>query len=266
MMGSCVPMRRYRRDKELQEIMTTVTIVTGAASGIGAACAQVLCDAGVTVLGVDRDAIVWQAPTLHSLQLDIAMPSAPLQICTVAHQIAPQIAGFVNAAGIMRVAHPFDVDEAHWDAVMGVNAKATWFLTNAILQAMVPWKSGRVVLVASTAGKTATTVMHPVYNISKAAVIAMTKTLAHTVATTGIRVNCVCPGVIDTPMQSAVTAALRNETQDATAIWQQRLARVPLGRSGAAHEVATVVQFLLSEQASFVHGQAINICGGMVME
>ena len=246
--------------------MTTVTIVTGAASGIGAACAQSLCAAGVAVLGVDRDLIPWHAPTLHPFIIDVSDATAPAQICAAAHQIAPQIAGFVNAAGVMRVAHPFAVDEAHWDAVMGINAKAAWFLTNAILQAMLPWQSGSVVLLASTAGKTATTVMHPVYNISKAAVIAMTKTLAHTVAAVGIRVNCVCPGVIDTPMQSAVTAALVDETQDATAIWQKRLARVPLGRSGDVHEVATVVQFLLSAQARFVHGQAINVCGGMVMQ
>lgn len=246
--------------------MTTVTIVTGAASGIGAACAQLLCATGVTVLGVDRVAICWQAPSLHTLCIDVCDPTAPTQICDFAHQIAPQIAGFVNAAGIMRVAHPFAVDDAHWDSVMGVNAKATWFLTSAVLQAMMPWQAGSVVLLASTAGKTATTVMHPIYNVSKAAVIAMTKTLAHTVAASGIRVNCVCPGVIDTPMQSAVTAALIDDTHDATAIWQQRLARVPIGRSGAVAEVAAVVQFLLSEQASFVQGQAINVCGGMVMQ
>lgn len=245
--------------------MTTVTIVSGAASGIGAVCAQELCNAGVTVLGVDRDVISWQAPTFHPLCIDICDSAAPAQICATAHGIAPQISGFVNAAGIIRVAHPFAVDEAHWDAVMGVNAKAAWFLTNAVLQAMVPWKSGSVVLLASTAGKTATTVMHPVYNISKAAVIAMTKTLAHTVAMHGIRVNCVCPGVIDTPMQSAVTEALVDETQDAALIWQQRLSRIPLGRSGDAREVASVVQFLLSNHARFVHGQAINVCGGMVM-
>ena len=246
--------------------MATITIVTGVASGIGAACAQSLCAAGVTVLGVDRDEIPWHAPTLHPFQIDVSATTAPTQICAAAHHIAPQIAGLVNAAGIMRVAHPFAVDEVHWDAVMGVNAKATWFLTSAVLQAMMPWQSGSVVLLASTACKTATTVMHPIYNISKAAVIAMTKTFAHTVATAGIRVNCVCPGVIDTPMQSVVTAALVDDSQDAASIWQQRLARVPMGRSGAVNEVAAMVQFLLSEQASFVHGQAINVCGGMVMQ
>jgi NAD(P)-dependent dehydrogenase (short-subunit alcohol dehydrogenase family) len=67
-------------------------------------------------------------------------------------------------------------------------------------------------------------------------------------------------------MQSAVTAALVDDSQDAASIWQQRLARVPMGRSGAVNEVAAMVQFLLSEQASFVHGQAINVCGGMVMQ
>lgn len=246
--------------------MATITIITGAASGIGAACAQLLCDAGVTVLAVDRAVIAWQAPTLHTLCIDICDPTAPIQICDFAHQIAPQIGGFVNAAGIMRVAHPFAVDDAHWDSVMGVNAKATWFLTTAVLQAMLPWHTGSVVLLASTAGKTATTVMHPIYNISKAAVIAMTKTLAHTVATAGIRVNCVAPGVIDTPMQVAVTAELVDASHDAALVWQQRIARIPMGRCGEVAEVASVVRFLLSEQASFVQGQTINVCGGMVMQ
>jgi NADP-dependent 3-hydroxy acid dehydrogenase YdfG len=84
--------------------MNTVTIVTGAASGIGAACAQALCAAGETVLGVDRATIAWRSPALHPLCIDVCDATAPTQICVAAHQIAPQIAGFVNAAGIMRVA------------------------------------------------------------------------------------------------------------------------------------------------------------------
>jgi NAD(P)-dependent dehydrogenase (short-subunit alcohol dehydrogenase family) len=147
---------------------------------------------------------------------------------------------------------------------MNVNAKAAWFWTSAVLAHMHTQRSGSVVLVASIAGKMATTVQHPVYNVSKAAVIAMTKTWAQTVAHSGIRVNCVCPGVIDTPMQEQVTASMVDDTHSPAQIIQQRISKVPMGRMGHAAEVATVVAFLLSTQASYIHGQALNIDGGVI--
>ena len=239
-----------------------VAVVTGAARGIGAAIAQRLCADGYHVLAVDQAAIPYQHDHLHTARIDVCADDAPQRMATAAQQIGA-VRVLVQAAGVMQVAHPRDVDHAHWDRVMAVNARAPWFVASHFLTLMAP--GARVVFVASTAGKTATTVHHPVYNISKAAVIAMTKTLAMSVAADQTTVNCVCPGVITTDMQQQVTAAMASDGRDPDLIWQQRLARVPMSRAGSADEVADLVGFLVSDAARYVTGQAINVCGGMVM-
>ncbi len=240
------------------------TIVTGAASGIGLACVDGLLAQGEAVCAIDRVPIPRRHARLTSVQCDITHSSAPATICAHATADGHHIAGFVHAAGINRLCHPFDVDEAHWDTVMNVNAKATWFLTVAVLKQMITQESGSVVLLASIAGKMASTIQHPIYNVSKAAVIAMTKTFAQSVATNGVRVNCICPGIIDTPMQDHVTAELARDVLTPAQIAQQRIAKVPMARMGTASEIAQVVLFLLGSQSSYIHGQALNIDGGLI--
>lgn len=244
--------------------MHTRTIITGAASGIGLACVDALLAQGETVCAVDRIPIQRTHTRLTSVQCDITHPSAPAAICAHAMADGYRIAGLVHAAGINRLCHPFDVDEAHWDAVMNVNAKATWFLTAAVLKQMITQESGSVVLLASIAGKMASTIQHPIYNVSKAAVIAMTKTFAQSVATNGVRVNCICPGIIDTPMQDHVTTQLAGDALTPAQIAQQRIAKVPMARMGTASEIAQVVLFLLGTHASYIHGQALNVDGGLI--
>jgi NAD(P)-dependent dehydrogenase (short-subunit alcohol dehydrogenase family) len=240
-----------------------VAIVTGAAGGIGAAVVQTLLAQGYVVLAVDlHPLVVPPHPQLQWLQVDVTDDTAPVSIITAAIALgAPSV--LVQAAGVVQVAHPFEVDRAHWERVMNINAQASWFIATEFLRQCVT--AQRLVFVASTAGKTATTVMHPIYNISKAAVIAMTKTLAMTVADRAVTVNCVCPGVIDTDMQMHITAALAARGADATEVWQQRIARVPMQRVGLASEVAQMVGFLVSDAASYTTGQAVHVCGGMVM-
>ena len=244
--------------------MNNITVVTGSASGIGAACVQQLLAQGTRVLAVDVTPHALTHPLLATLTCDVTAPDTPQRILWISQHSGARIAGFVHAAGINRLCHPFEVDAHHWDTVMNVNAKATWFLTSAILQHMMPYGTGSVILLASIAGKMASTIQHPIYNVSKAAVIAMTKTFAHTVATAGIRVNCVCPGVIETPMQHQVTTSMVNAAQSYAEVTQQRTAKVPMGRMGSAEEVAHLILFLLSEQARYVHGQALNVDGGLI--
>lgn len=244
--------------------MQTRTIVTGAASGIGLACVDALLAQGEAVCAIDRVPMPRTHARLTWVQCDITHSSTPATICAHATADGHRIAGLVHAAGINRLCHPFDVDEAHWDTVMNVNAKATWFLTVAVLKQMITHESGSVVLLASIAGKMASTIQHPIYNVSKAAVIAMTKTFAQSVATNGVRVNCICPGIIDTPMQDHVTAELAHDVLTPAQIAQQRIAKVPMARMGTASEIAQVVLFLLGAHASYIHGQAINIDGGLI--
>jgi NAD(P)-dependent dehydrogenase (short-subunit alcohol dehydrogenase family) len=150
--------------------------------------------------------------------------------------------------------------------MMSVNAKAVWFLCQAAMQQMLPQRSGRIVNLASAAGKIASTLYHPVYNVAKAGVIAMTKTFAHAGAPHGVRVNCVCPGVIVTPMQDQVDAEFsRLMGKPAEQIRSERLARIPMGALGQPEDVADVIAFLVGPDSRYMTGQAINVTGGMVM-
>src|SRR5205809_948923 len=134
----------------------------------------------------------------------------------------------VNNAGIYRAAAPLDVTEEHWDAVMNVNAKAVFFACQAVLPAMIAQKRGNIVSLASMAGKIGGRSNLP-YNASKAAVISITKSLALAHARDGIRVNCVCPGFVETDMWTVVAreqgALLGLSPEEFT---RQRLAQVPL--------------------------------------
>jgi NAD(P)-dependent dehydrogenase (short-subunit alcohol dehydrogenase family) len=146
---------------------------------------------------------------------------------------------------------------------MEVNAKAIFFLC----QLMVPRlrAGGAVVNVASGAGKTGSTHEAAIYGASKAAVLSLTRSFAHAYAGRGKRVNAVCPGVIDTPMNEVVLesiAPLRGLEPDELA--RSRIAAVPLGRMAEAREVAEVILFLLSDAASYMTGQTVNVTGGMI--
>jgi NAD(P)-dependent dehydrogenase (short-subunit alcohol dehydrogenase family) len=177
-----------------------------------------------------------------------------------------QLDVLVNNAGIQRASNPLEVTEEHWDAMLSVNAKAVWFMCQATMRHMVPQKRGRIINLASIAGKMASTVYHPVYNVSKAAVIAMTKTFAHVGAAHSVRVNCVCPGVIASAMQDQVDAEFAKLMQKpGDQIRAERLGRIPMGMLGRPEEVADVVAFLAGPDSRYMTGQAINISGGMVM-
>jgi NAD(P)-dependent dehydrogenase (short-subunit alcohol dehydrogenase family) len=171
----------------------------------------------------------------------------------------------VNNAGIYRAALALDITEAHWDAVMNINAKAVFFASQAVLPTMIAQKRGAIISLASMAGKIGSHTNLP-YNASKAAVISMTKSLALAHAADGIRVNCVCPGFVETDMWTAVSreqSTLLGLSPEA--FHQQRRAQVPLGRMERPEDVAYVIGFLASDRAGYMTGQAINVTGGLIM-
>jgi NAD(P)-dependent dehydrogenase (short-subunit alcohol dehydrogenase family) len=148
---------------------------------------------------------------------------------------------------------------------MDVNAKATYFCCQAALRPMVAQGHGRIVNIASIAGKMASTIHHPVYNVSKAAVLALTKTLALAHATDGIRVNAVCPGIIATPMQDVVDREFaRAQGTSPAAVRAERVGRIPVGSIGTPEDVAGMVAFLLGPDAHYLTGQALNVDGGLL--
>jgi meso-butanediol dehydrogenase/(S,S)-butanediol dehydrogenase/diacetyl reductase len=251
-----------------------VAIVTGGGQGIGRAIALRLAQDGMDVVVADlrgdhAEAVVAEIRKLgvRALPLTLDVASAHDRQRMIAETLVTfnRLDVLVNNAAIQRIAMPLDVTEQHWDSVMNINAKAVYFCCVAALEHMTVQKSGRIINISSAAGKTASTVYHPVYNISKAAVIALTKTLALAHAADGVRINAVCPGIVATPMQDLIdkeASRLIGKTPEETRA--ERLSRVPMGRVETPEEVAAVVSFLVGPDSRYMTAQAINVTGGMV--
>jgi NAD(P)-dependent dehydrogenase (short-subunit alcohol dehydrogenase family) len=249
-------------------------IVTGAGQGIGRAVALRLAADGMHVTVVDMHAgrgegvaaeIAASGSRALALAADVTAAADRQRMIDATLAEFGRLDVLVNNAGIMRVALPLDVTEEHWDVVMDVNARAVYFCCQAALKHMVGQHSGRIINIASAAGKAASTIQHPVYNVSKAAVIAITKTFAMACAREGVRVNAVCPGVVATPMQDVVDqefARITGSTPET--IRAERVARIPLGRVEQPEDVADVVAFLAGPASRYMTGQAINVTGGTI--
>nr|HEX2915273.1 SDR family NAD(P)-dependent oxidoreductase [Chloroflexia bacterium] len=251
-----------------------VAIVTGAGQGIGRAIALRLAHDGMNVIiadlnGETAQAVVEEVTKIGrkavAVTVDVTVANDRQRLLSTALSSFNRLDVLVNNAGIQMVSMPLDVTEQHWDRVMDVNARSVFFCTQLVLQHMTVQRTGRIVNIASAAGKMASTIYHPVYNVSKASVIAMTKTFAQAVANSGIRVNAVCPGIVDTPMQGLVDqefARLSGKTP--SEIRSDRLSKVPMGRLETPEEVAAVVSFLVGPDSRYMTGQAINVTGGMI--
>lgn len=251
-----------------------VAIVTGAGQGIGRAIAERLSQDGMKLVLADRqgDAVAHVADEIQAnggeaiaLSVDILLAEDRLRMIETALATFERLDVLVNNAGVQRIALPLEVTEDHWDLIMDVNAKATYFCCQLALKHMISQRSGRIVNLASIAGKMASTTYHPIYNASKAAVLAITKTLAQYSAGCGVRVNAVCPGMIETPMQDVVDHEIARITGKAPAeIRTERNSRIPLGYIGDGADVAAIVSFLVGPDSRYMTGQALNADGGIL--
>ena len=242
-----------------------VAVVTGAASGLGQATAIMLSQEGARVLLFDRDAsgladTAAQCESAVTVVGDVTSADDLAQAATVAATLGP-VSLLATAAGLLGPALPLtEVTEADWDRLFAVNVKGTWLTMRAFLPLIRQAGGGSIVAFASAAGLTGSDTM-PAYSASKGAVVMLTRSLARAEAAAGIRVNCVCPGSIETPMLEATFAAAADAEQRALREAAFR-ARHPLGRFGKANEVAATVLFLLSGAASFITGVALPVDGG----
>jgi 3-oxoacyl-[acyl-carrier protein] reductase len=234
-----------------------VALVTGAGQGIGAAIARRLASAGakVGVIDLSADNAVTIAREVGGIALagdvtrEADIDRALRQLADAAGE--PDI--LVNNAGIVGKVGPIaDLSRADLESVLQINLVAPFLLCRAVLPGMLARRYGRIVNVASIAGKEGNPNLIP-YSASKAALICLTKSLAKEVAGKGdITVNSISPAVIRTPMMDALPQA----TQD------YMVSRIPLGRPGDADEVAALVHYLASSEASFTTGQCYDISGG----
>jgi NAD(P)-dependent dehydrogenase (short-subunit alcohol dehydrogenase family) len=256
------------------ELQQQVAIVTGAGRGIGRATALELARLGadIVIAELDRAGAERTAGEVRGLGRRAVVVATDVtsrkDLAAMAEQARAELGRIdilVNNAGIYRAAATLDVTEEHWDAIMNINAKAVFFATQAVLPAMIAQKRGAIVSLASMAGKIGSRTNLP-YNASKAAVISMTKSLALAHAADGIRVNCVCPGFVETDMWTSVAreqSALLGQTPEQ--FTAHRRSQVPLGRMERPEDVAHVIAFLASPRAEYMTGQAISIDGGLVM-
>jgi 3-oxoacyl-[acyl-carrier protein] reductase len=225
-----------------------VALVTGGASGIGAATAARLQTGGAQVAVFDR------APVDGYLSLtgDIASSADVNAAVARVEQELGRIDVLVNSAGVPGESiRTTEVSDEEWQRVFAINANGSFYMCRAVLPGMIERGYGRIVLVASIAGKEGNP-MAAAYSASKAAVIAMTKSFGKDVAGSGVLVNCIAPAVIETPILDGLSQHHIDYMVE----------RIPLGRIGRAEEVAALACFLASEDLSFSTGATYDISGG----
>jgi NAD(P)-dependent dehydrogenase (short-subunit alcohol dehydrogenase family) len=227
-----------------------VALVTGGASGIGAAVVRRLLEEGARVASLDirtasyDGALALTGDVSRSEDVDAAVAETKRELGPV--DVLVCSAG-VPGASLATV----DVSDEEWRRVMGVNADGVFYCNRAVIPAMVERGYGRIVNVASIAGKEGNP-MAGAYSASKAAVIALTKAVGKDLARTGVIVNCVAPAVIETPILDGITDEHIGYMVE----------RIPMGRMGEPEEVAALICWLASDECSFSTGATFDVSGG----
>ena len=243
-----------------------VAIVTGGASGLGRGIALALAREGARVAVVDLNeagagdtveaiakdggqAGAWRADISDKARIDRVVAEVIARWGTVDI--------LVNNAGLDRVGPFVNSSEAEWDLILRVNLKGPIVCTRAVLDEMTRKSYGKIVNIASDAGRVGST-GEAVYSAAKGGIIAFTKTIARETARHRLNVNCVCPGPSDTPLFQEVAAGNPKLAESLKRV-------IPFGRLGTAEDIAPAVVFLVSDESGFVTGQTLSVSGGLTM-
>jgi 2-hydroxycyclohexanecarboxyl-CoA dehydrogenase len=245
------------------EFANKTAVVTGAGSGIGRATARALAREGAQVIVADIDpaggeataaAIREQGQQAAFMPIDMT-DAASIEAFAVAVQAqCGAVDVLVNAAGWGRTAPFLEGTREFWDELVALNFVGPMQLAKALLPAMIERASGRIVNIASDAGRVGS-LGETVYAGAKGGLIAFTKSLARETARYRINVNCVCPGPTDTPLMAAVPDKVK----------EALIKAIPMRRLGKPEEVAEAVMFLAGDRAGYITGQVLSVSGGLTM-
>ena len=257
-------------------LIDQVALVTGAGQGIGAASAKALAEAGAIVVAVDIDAALVEkmAQSLAAHQhRTLGLAADVGSVADIQRMVDRAITDYgridilVNNAGVTRRADIMDITEADWDRIHRVNAKGVFFCLQAVARTMIPRRSGRIINIASIAGKGYAGASNAAYAASKGAVISLTKTAAQQLGKHNINVNAICPGVTRTALSDAnLRVRAQQEGLTLEAMERRRAEAIPLQRANDPEDIAAMVVFLASPGARNITGQSYNVDGGLILD
>ncbi|MDO9468783.1 MAG: 3-oxoacyl-ACP reductase FabG [Thiobacillus sp.] len=240
-----------------------IALVTGASRGIGQAIALALGQAGATVVGTATsekgaqlisDYLAAASIQGRGMKLNVTDAAEVGAVIATIEKDFGTIGILVNNAGITRDNLLMRMKDEEWDDILAINLTSVFRLSRAVLRAMMKARTGRIISIASVVGAMGNAGQTN-YSAAKAGIMGFTKSLAREVGSRNITVNCVAPGFIDTDMTRALPDAQR----------QALLAHIPLGRLGAAEDIAQAVAFLASPAAGYISGTTLHVNGGMYM-
>ncbi len=251
-------------------------LITGAARGIGAACARRLAADGAKLVLADLDPGVEKVAAelgQVAIRADVTRRQDIERMVDEPYRRWGRLDVLFNNAGVIRVQPMLEVTEEEWDRVIGVNLRAVFFVLQAVGrrmrdQGLIPGSElrGKLIQTASIASYRGGNHLMTPYSASKAGVVSLTRSAAQALARDGITSNCVCPGAVETAMWEQIDkewGAL--EGLGVGEAWKKRIRGIPLGRPERPEDVAKVVAFLAGPDSDYMTGQAINVDGGLVM-
>jgi NAD(P)-dependent dehydrogenase (short-subunit alcohol dehydrogenase family) len=256
------------------DLTNQVALVTGAAQGIGKASACALAEAGAQVIVADIDLAKAEATAetiMAGQRRAMAVQADVGNLDDIDGMVRQALAKFgqidilLNNAGVTRRADIMDITEADWDRIHRVNAKGVFFCLQRVAREMIPRRSGRIINIASIAGKGYVGASNVAYAASKGAVIGMTKLAALQLGKHNINVNAICPGVTRTALSDAnLAVAAQQQGVTLEEMEQRRASVIPLQRANDPEDIAAMVVFLASAGARNITGQSFNVDGGLI--